>query len=56
MLGGCFFGNHQLFKWITQFLQNIDTICAELVECANSRGGEDNITVVLVRYGKKADT
>jgi protein phosphatase len=35
---------------------DLDTICADLVECANSRGGEDNITVVLVRYEKSTDT
>jgi protein phosphatase len=29
---------------------DLDTICTQLVDCANSRGGEDNITVVLVRY------
>jgi protein phosphatase len=31
---------------------DLDTICAELVDLANERGGEDNITVVLVRYEK----
>ena len=24
--------------------------CDQLVQCANDRGGEDNVTVVLVRY------
>jgi protein phosphatase len=33
---------------------DLDAISSELVECANSRGGEDNITVVLVRYEKEA--
>ena len=32
---------------------DLDAICAQLVDCANSRGGEDNITVVLVRYEKE---
>jgi serine/threonine protein phosphatase PrpC len=34
---------------------DLDTICTGLVECANSRGGEDNITVVLVRNEKGAE-
>jgi len=31
---------------------DLDAICAQLVDLANSRGGDDNITVVLVRYEK----
>jgi serine/threonine protein phosphatase PrpC len=31
---------------------DLDAICAQLVDLANERGGEDNITVVLVRYEK----
>jgi protein phosphatase len=29
--------------------------CEELVRCANDRGGEDNVTVVLVRYEKDSE-
>jgi protein phosphatase len=31
---------------------DLDAICSQLVDLANERGGEDNITVVLVRYEK----
>jgi protein phosphatase len=31
---------------------DLDAICAHLVDLANERGGEDNITVLLVRYEK----
>ena len=31
---------------------DLDAICAQLVDLANERGGEDNITVVLVRHEK----
>jgi protein phosphatase len=34
---------------------DLDAICGGLVEQANSRGGEDNITVVTVRYDKEVD-
>ena len=33
---------------------DLDAICARLVDLANERGGEDNITVVLVRYEKES--
>jgi protein phosphatase len=33
---------------------DLDAICAQLVDLANERGGEDNITVVLVRYEKES--
>jgi len=33
---------------------DLDGICAHLVDLANERGGEDNITVVLVRYEKES--
>ncbi len=32
---------------------DLDAICAQLVDLANERGGEDNITIVLVRYEKE---
>ncbi len=31
---------------------DLDEACRELVDLANSRGGEDNITLVIVRYEK----
>ena len=31
---------------------DLDAACGRLVDLANSRGGEDNITVVLVRCDK----
>jgi protein phosphatase len=33
---------------------DLDATCAQLVDLANERGGEDNITVVLVRYEKES--
>jgi len=33
---------------------DLDAICAQLVDLANARGGEDNITVVVVRYEKES--
>jgi protein phosphatase len=33
---------------------DLDAICGQLVDLANERGGEDNITVVLVRYEKES--
>jgi protein phosphatase len=32
---------------------DLDAVCASLVDLANDRGGEDNITVVIVRYEKE---
>jgi serine/threonine protein phosphatase PrpC len=29
---------------------NLDEVCGRLVDMANERGGEDNITVALVRW------
>jgi protein phosphatase len=34
---------------------DLDAVCESLVDLANDRGGEDNITVVIVRYEKQAD-
>ncbi len=31
---------------------DLDAICAQLIDLANERGGDDNITVVLVRHEK----
>ena len=31
---------------------DLDAICAQLIDLANERGGDDNITVVLVRCEK----
>ena len=31
---------------------DLDEACRELVDLANSRGGDDNITLVIVRYEK----
>ena len=33
---------------------DLDATCAQLVDLANERGGDDNITVVLVRYEKES--
>ncbi len=33
---------------------DLDAVCANLVDLANHRGGDDNITVVIVRYEKEA--
>ena len=33
---------------------DLDAVCENLVNLANQRGGEDNITVVIVRYEKEA--
>jgi protein phosphatase len=33
---------------------DLDAVCESLVDLANDRGGEDNITVVIVRYEKEA--
>jgi serine/threonine protein phosphatase PrpC len=33
---------------------DLDTACESLIDLANDRGGEDNITVVIVRYEKEA--
>lgn len=34
---------------------DVESICDQLVNLANSRGGEDNVTVVVVRVEKEAD-
>jgi len=44
--------NHVLDAEIAKIVsahEDLDPACAALVECANARGGEDNITCVLVR-------
>ena len=33
---------------------DLDAVCGGLIDLANDRGGEDNITVVIVRYEKEA--
>jgi protein phosphatase len=34
---------------------DLDAVCAQLVDLANERGGEDNITLILVRNEKESD-
>ena len=34
---------------------DVESICDQLVNLANSRGGEDNVTVVVVRVEREVD-
>ena len=39
-----------MFRIVSEAGNSLDSACARLVEEANNRGGEDNITVVLARF------
>ncbi len=43
--------DHEILKMVLQ-ASNLDDACRRLVQTANERGGEDNITVVIVCPGK----
>ena len=41
----------EIEKALKQAASSLDTGCKDLVDLANSHGGDDNVTVVLVRAG-----
>lgn len=43
--------DEEILETCVEFQDDLDRCCAELVERANTKGGRDNITVVLVRGG-----
>src|SRR5262245_41752175 len=42
--------NEEIRRIVADSNQDLSAACAALVEAANNRGGEDNITVVLARF------